>query len=168
MYYNLICIFICTPICTKFYSCKKWVLQLIGKVPSGLANSLVGPLYHGPQRNKNLLPYPRPKRSMLQLVVVVHNLFGCETLKDCGYTMIEVPLLCDNEIAINIAYIPCEYYRTKHIDIQHHFLISHVRTNEQLANIFTKPLDERIFLELRSELNITDSHNVASGVAHLI
>jgi hypothetical protein len=23
MYYNLIC----TPICTKFYSCKKWVLQ---------------------------------------------------------------------------------------------------------------------------------------------
>jgi hypothetical protein len=24
----LICIFICTPICTKFYSCKKWVLQL--------------------------------------------------------------------------------------------------------------------------------------------
>jgi hypothetical protein len=28
MYYNLICIFfICTPICTKFYSCKKWVLQ---------------------------------------------------------------------------------------------------------------------------------------------
>jgi hypothetical protein len=23
----LICIFICTPICTKFYSCKKWVLQ---------------------------------------------------------------------------------------------------------------------------------------------
>jgi hypothetical protein len=27
MYYNLICIFICTPICTKFYSHKKWVLQ---------------------------------------------------------------------------------------------------------------------------------------------
>jgi hypothetical protein len=28
MYYNLICIFMCTPICTKFYSCKKWVLHL--------------------------------------------------------------------------------------------------------------------------------------------
>jgi hypothetical protein len=26
-YYNSICIFICTPICTKFYSCKKWVLH---------------------------------------------------------------------------------------------------------------------------------------------
>jgi hypothetical protein len=29
MYYNLICIFICTPICTKFYSCKKWVLHIV-------------------------------------------------------------------------------------------------------------------------------------------
>jgi hypothetical protein len=28
MYYNLICIFICTPNCTKFYSCKKWVLHI--------------------------------------------------------------------------------------------------------------------------------------------
>jgi hypothetical protein len=27
MYYTLICIFICTPICTKFHSHKKWVLQ---------------------------------------------------------------------------------------------------------------------------------------------
>jgi hypothetical protein len=27
MYYNLICIFICTPMWTKFYSYKKWVLQ---------------------------------------------------------------------------------------------------------------------------------------------
>jgi hypothetical protein len=27
MYYNLIC----TPICTKFYSCKKWVLQVCFK-----------------------------------------------------------------------------------------------------------------------------------------
>jgi hypothetical protein len=28
MYYNLICIFICTPIWTKkIYSCKMWVLQ---------------------------------------------------------------------------------------------------------------------------------------------
>jgi hypothetical protein len=78
-----------------------------------------------------------------------------------------VPLLCDNESAIKIDYNPCEYFRTKHIDIHHHFLrdhaikedieISHVRTNEQLIDIFTKPLDESRFRELRSELNIIDS-----------
>jgi hypothetical protein len=39
--------------------------------------------------------------------------------------------------------------------------ISHVGTNDQLADIFTKPLDEKQFCELRSELNIIDSQNVA-------
>jgi hypothetical protein len=78
-----------------------------------------------------------------------------QTLKDYGNTMNQVPLLCDNESAIKIAYNSCEDSRTKHIDIQHHFLkdraikgdivISHVRTNKQLIDIFTKPLDERRF-----------------------
>jgi hypothetical protein len=40
-------------------------------------------------------------------------------------------------------------------------IISHVGTNDQLADIFTKPLDEKQFLELQSELNIIDSQNVA-------
>jgi hypothetical protein len=85
--------------------------------------------------------------------------------------MNHIPLLCDNESAIKIAYNPCEHSRTKHIDIWHHFLrdhaikgdiiISHVGINDQLANIFTKPLDEKRFCELQSELNIIDSQNVA-------
>jgi hypothetical protein len=94
-----------------------------------------------------------------------------QTLKDYGYTMNHIPLLCDNESAIKIAYNSCEHSRIKHIDIQDHFLrdhaskgdivISHVETNDQLANIFTKPLDEKRFRELRSELNVIDSRNVA-------
>jgi hypothetical protein len=85
--------------------------------------------------------------------------------------MNQVPLLCDHENAIKIAYNSCEHSRTKHIDIWHHFLrdhaikgdivISHVRTNEQHTDIFTKLLDEKRFQELRSELNIIDSRNVA-------
>jgi hypothetical protein len=72
-----------------------------------------------------------------------------QTLKDYDYTMNHIPLLCDNESAINIAYNPCEHSRTKHIDIWHHFLrdhaikgdivISHVGTNDQLA-IFSPSL----------------------------
>jgi hypothetical protein len=63
-----------------------------------------------------------------------------QTLKGYGYTMNQVPLLCDNESAIKIIYNPYEHSRTKHINIRHHFLrdhaikgdivISHVRTNE--------------------------------------
>jgi hypothetical protein len=72
---------------------------------------------------------------------------------------------------MKIAYSPCEYSRTKHIDIRRHFLrdyaikgdiiILHVGINDQLADIFTKPLDEKRFHELQSELNIIDSRNVA-------
>jgi hypothetical protein len=78
-----------------------------------------------------------------------------QTLKDYGYTINQVSLLCDNDSVIKITYNPCEHSRTKHIDIRHHFLrdraikgdivISHVRTNEQLADIFTKLLDEKRF-----------------------
>jgi hypothetical protein len=48
-----------------------------------------------------------------------------QTLKDYGYTMNQVPPLCDIESAIKIAYNPCEHYRTKHLDIWHHFLRDH-------------------------------------------
>jgi hypothetical protein len=78
-----------------------------------------------------------------------------QTLKDYGYTLNHVPLLCDNENAFKIAYNSYEYSRTKQIHIRHHFLRDHaikgdivifyVRTNEQLTDIFIKSLDERRF-----------------------
>jgi hypothetical protein len=78
-----------------------------------------------------------------------------QTLKDYGYTLNHIPLLCDNESVIKIAYNPYEHSRTKRIDIRHYFfrdhaikrdiMIFHVRTNEELTDIFTKPLDKRRF-----------------------
>jgi hypothetical protein len=45
-----------------------------------------------------------------------------QTLRDSGYNLSKVPLLCDNESAIRLADNPIEHSRTKHIDIRHHFL----------------------------------------------
>jgi hypothetical protein len=45
--------------------------------------------------------------------------------------------------------------------IKRDIVISHVEINDQLADIFTKPLDEKRFHELQGELNIIDSQNVA-------
>ena len=94
-----------------------------------------------------------------------------QTLSDYGCEFSKIPLLCDNESAIKLANNPVQHSRTKHIEIRHYFLrdheakgdiaIRHVRTNKQLADIFTKPLDESRFCALRSELNILDSRNVA-------
>jgi hypothetical protein len=84
-----------------------------------------------------------------------------QTLKDYDYTMNHIPLLCDNESAIKIAYNPCEHSRTKHIDIRYHFLrdhaikgdivISHVGTNDQLAIFSPSPLIKRD--SVNSEMN---------------
>jgi hypothetical protein len=83
----------------------------------------------------------------------------------------KIPLLCNNESAIKLENNPVQHSRTKHIDIRHHFLrdheakgdiaLRHVSTERQLADIFTKPLDEQMFCALRSELNILDSRNLA-------
>jgi hypothetical protein len=92
-----------------------------------------------------------------------------QTLRDYGYKLSKVPLLCDNGSAIRMAENPVEHSRTKHIDIQYHFLrdhqqtgdieIAYINTKDQLADIFIKPLDEKNFSKLRNELNILDSRN---------
>jgi hypothetical protein len=45
-----------------------------------------------------------------------------QTLRDYGYKLSKVPLLCDNESAIRMADNPVEHSRTKHLDIRYHFL----------------------------------------------
>jgi hypothetical protein len=77
------------------------------------------------------------------------------TLNDFGIKFKQVPLLCDNESAVKLTNNPVQYSRTKHIDVRHHFRRDHqqkgdiciesVGTEDQLANIFTKPLDEKSF-----------------------
>ena len=89
------------------------------------------------------------------------------TLSDFGIKFKKVPLLCDNESAIKLTNNPVQHARTKHIDVRHHFIrdyqqkgdirIESVGTEDQLADIFTKPLDEKRFCKLRNELNILAS-----------
>ena len=77
---------------------------------------------------------------------------------DYGVVLEKVPLLCDNESAVKLANNLVQHSHTKHIDICHHFLRDHVanndillegvRTEDQLADIFTKPLDEVTFLSI--------------------
>ena len=68
----------------------------------------------------------------------------------------------DNSGALELARLPKMRPRTKHINIKYHHFREHVRlglikvypitTNDQLADIFTKPLAQNIFLRLRKIL----------------
>jgi hypothetical protein len=71
-------------------------------------------------------------------------------------------LLCDNQPAIAIASNDVHHNRTKHIDIQHHFIrevidrgqvtMKWVSSKDNEADILTKPLSGRIFLNIRTLL----------------
>ena len=83
---------------------------------------------------------------------------------DYGVKFTKTPIFCDNTSAIAISHNPVMHSKTKHIDIRYHFIRDHVMKNDieihfiptdkQLADVFTKPLDEKTFKHLISELGM--------------
>nr|GEX29909.1 hypothetical protein [Tanacetum cinerariifolium] len=74
------------------------------------------------------------------------------------------PIFCDNTSAIAISNNPVLHLRTKNIDIRHHFIGDHILKRDielhfmhienQLGDIFTKPLDEPTFNRLKAEIGM--------------
>jgi len=91
-------------------------------------------------------------------------------LMDYGVKLEKVPFYCDNTSAINLTKNPIQHSRTKHIEIRHHFIRDHiqkgdieimfVKTENQLADLFTKPLARDRFNKLRTELDVLDMKNI--------
>ena len=89
-----------------------------------------------------------------------------QQLEDYGMSQNKISIKCDNTSAINISKNPIQHSRTKHIEIRHHFIRNHVQnenivlefvpTKDQLADIFTKPLNGDRFEQIRSELGLYD------------
>src|ERR1051325_3786749 len=77
-----------------------------------------------------------------------------QMLSEYNVTQDVMTLYCDNLSAINISKNPIQHSRTKHIDIRHHFIrdlveekvikLDHVVTELQLADIFTKALEDSL------------------------
>ncbi|KAJ9546558.1 hypothetical protein OSB04_019101 [Centaurea solstitialis] len=83
-------------------------------------------------------------------------------LRDYGLEYKKIPIYCDSKSAIAISANPVQHSKTKHIDIRYHFLKDNVEkeniemyfvnTEYQLADLFTKALDEKRFKFLISRL----------------
>ena len=73
-------------------------------------------------------------------------------------------IYCDNTNAINISKNPVQHSRTKHIEIQHHFIrelvedgvltLEFIHTDDQKADLFIKPLDSKRFKFLRQNIGV--------------
>ncbi|GKF10347.1 hypothetical protein Tco_0048273 [Tanacetum coccineum] len=85
-------------------------------------------------------------------------------LTDYGFQFNKIPLYCDNKSAIALYCNNVQHSRAKHIDIRYHFIkeqvvngiveLYFVRTEYQLADIFTKPLPRERFNFLIDKLGM--------------
>ncbi|GJU65437.1 retrovirus-related pol polyprotein from transposon TNT 1-94, partial [Tanacetum coccineum] len=85
-------------------------------------------------------------------------------LTDYGFKFNKIPLYCDNKSAIALCCNNVQHSRAKHIDIRYHFIkeqmengtwsYNFVRTEDQLDDIFTKPLPSKRFNFLIDKLGM--------------
>lgn len=89
-----------------------------------------------------------------------------QALVDYGIRLENVPIMCDNKGVIDLSKYPVQHSRTKDIEIRHHFLrdnvqkgnisIEKVASEDNIADIFTKPLKRELFNHLRSGLGMME------------
>ena len=94
-------------------------------------------------------------------IVWIQNL-----LRDMGLQQQRTPLLlCDNLSAVCLSANPMFHKRTKHFDVDYHYVrervvvkaleVKHIPASLQLADIFTKPLGHEAFIKLRGKLGVS-------------
>jgi hypothetical protein len=76
-----------------------------------------------------------------------------------------IPLYEDNQSTIQIVKNSGHHGRTKHVDVRYHFInelveqqvfsVQYVSTTDQVADIFTKALDQTQFCALRNKLRVS-------------
>uniref|UniRef100_A0A2N9INV3 Reverse transcriptase Ty1/copia-type domain-containing protein n=1 Tax=Fagus sylvatica TaxID=28930 RepID=A0A2N9INV3_FAGSY len=108
-------------------------------------------------QSQNIGPLPSPQAELCWIRTL---------LKDLGIFLSHTPILwCDNVSALAIASNPVFHARTKHIEVDFHFVqervlhkdleVKFVSTVDQLANIFTKCLPTQRFIDLQRNLTVS-------------
>ncbi|GJQ98767.1 retrovirus-related pol polyprotein from transposon TNT 1-94 [Tanacetum coccineum] len=89
-----------------------------------------------------------------------------QVLIDYDVRLYDIPIICDNKGAIDLSKNHIQHSRTKHIEIRHHFLhdnvqkgnisIEKVSSEDNIADILTKPLQREPFIYLRLGLGMME------------
>ena len=143
------------------------------KSTSGMAHFLGSCLISWGSKKQNSVALSTAKSEYIAAALCCAQLLWIKTqLKDFGVCFGSVPILCDNTSAINISKNPVQHSKTKHIEIRHHFLRDNVekgnvelefcRSEDQLADIFTKPLSRDVFFKLRTLLGMIKIRQTSS------
>ena len=87
-----------------------------------------------------------------------------QKLLDYGIRQEHLTIYCDNTSDINISKNPVQHFRTKYIEIWHHFIQElvedgtltpeFIHIDDQKVDLFTKPLDSKRFEFLRQNIGV--------------
>ena len=85
-------------------------------------------------------------------------------LHDYGIPQETMCVFCDNTSAFNVSKNPVQHSKSKHIEIRYHFIrdlveekvvrLEFIHTDNQKADIFTKPFDGPRFESLRKTIGV--------------
>ncbi|KAJ0613659.1 putative RNA-directed DNA polymerase [Helianthus annuus] len=92
-------------------------------------------------------------------------------LQELGVTSTKPTLWCDNLGATYLSANPVFHARTKHVEVDFHFVreqvakgklsVRFIKTDDQIADVFTKPLSSQRFTFLRSKLQVVPRPQLA-------
>ncbi|KAJ9566357.1 hypothetical protein OSB04_002323 [Centaurea solstitialis] len=128
--------------------------KLNRKSTSGACQFLGDKLVSWSSRKQNCVSLSTAEAEYVAAAACCSQVLWMKTqLADFGYTMQRIPIYCDSKSAIQITANSVQHSRTKHIDIRYHFIKDHVEkgnvelyfveSDYQLADLFTKPFDEK-------------------------
>ncbi|KAG7565068.1 Zinc finger CCHC-type superfamily [Arabidopsis suecica] len=109
---------------------------------------------------------------------VCHAIWLRNLLKELSLPQDEpTKIFVDNKSAIALAKNPVFHDRSKHIDTRYHYirecvnkkdvLLEYVKTHDQVADIFTKPLKREDFIKMRSLLGVTKSSIAPNNITFI-
>jgi len=83
-------------------------------------------------------------------------------------------LYCDNISALHMTINLVFYARSKHIELDYHFMhervalghliTHHISTTEQIADLFTKPMSKAALSHFRTKLCLRPQHSLRDGI----
>jgi hypothetical protein len=112
-------------------------------------------------------PFRHVKQNMSRQQRVCHAIWLRRLLKDINFAQHEAtPIYLDSKSTIELAKNPVHHERIKHIDVKYHFIreqvkekkveLIHVGGEDQVADIFTKPLPTMKFEKFKNLLGMKD------------